>query len=314
MNRNTNKPVSIAIVLDQRESRNSLQRRLIWLSAAVLLIAAVLLGGRANAAELECLVKPETYIEISSAVDSILEEVMVKPGDTIEKGQAIARLEASVERAKVRLAQIQAGFTSDIDNRKEHLRFKKLSYERMEQLVGENSVPQFEADKAKTEYILAQTELKKAQENQRMAKVSLDLARSQLALRTIRSPIDGIVVDVYTAVGESVEGRSIMKLAQVDPLKVEVIAPTEYFGLILPEMEAEVLPEQPADRIYTATVNIVDKIIDPASGSFTVRMTLPNPGDNLVAGVNCVARFNFTTPSSVDQDQFSSLPASTAGN
>ncbi len=314
MNRKTHNSAPKAIVFSQREPTQSLQRRLILISAGLLLIGAVLMSGRANAAELECLVKPQTYIEVSSAVDSILEELLVKPGDTITKGQPIARLEASVERAKVRLAKIQAGFTSDIDNRKEHLRFKKLNYQRMQQLVEENSVPQFEADKAKTEYILAQTELEKARENQRMAQTNLDLARSQLALRTILSPIDGIVVDIYTAVGESVEGRSIMKLAQVDPLKVEVIAPTEYFGLILPEMEAEVLPEQPANRIYRATVNIVDKIIDPASGSFTVRMTLPNPGDNLVAGVNCLARFNFEDPALADPNQFSSLPASTVGN
>lgn len=279
-------------------------------AAVLLLIGTALVSGRAGAAELECLVKPEAYIEISSAVDSILESVLVKPGDTVEKGQPIAKLEASVERAKVRLARLQAEFTSDIDNRKEHLRFKKLSYQRMQQLVADNSVPQYEEDKAKTEYILAQTELKKAQENQRMAKTNLELARSQLELRTIRSPIEGIVVDVYTSVGESVEGRSIMKLAQVDPLKVEVIAPTEYFGLILPDMVAEVLPEQPADKIYRATVNIVDRLIDPASGSFTVRMTLPNPGDKLVAGVNCLARFDFDTPVPGGDNQFSSLPAS----
>jgi RND family efflux transporter MFP subunit len=281
------------------------------LAAGLLLIGAMQFAGRAHAAELECLIKPETYVEVSSAVDSILEEVLVVPGDRIEKGQPIAKLEASVERAKVRLAKLQAEFTSDIDNRKEHLRFKKLSYERMQQLVADNSVPQYEEDKARTEYILAQTELEKARENQRMASTSLDLARSQLSLRTIRSPIDGIVVDVYAAAGESVEGRSIMRLAQVDPLKVEVIAPTEYFGLIVPDMEVEVLPEQPANRVYKATVNIVDKLIDPASGSFTVRMALPNPKEKLVAGVNCLARFDFETPSP-GGDQVSSLNANRA--
>jgi multidrug efflux pump subunit AcrA (membrane-fusion protein) len=133
------------------------------------------------------------------------------------------------------------------------------------------------------------------------------MERSQLELRTIRSPIDGIVVDRYATVGESVEGRSIMKLAQVNPLKVEMIAPTEYFGQIQKGMHAEIYPEQPANEMFRATVTIVDKLIDPASGSFTVRMKLPNPDDRLVGGVNCLARFNLDSATQ-NQDLYSALP------
>ena len=150
-----------------------------------------------------------------------------------------------------------------------------------------------------TELALAKIELNRARENRRVAQANLELAQSQLALRTIASPIDGVVVDRYVMVGESVEGRSIMKLAQVDPLKVELIAPTEYFGLIRGGMEVQVYPEQPVGEAFTATVTIVDQLIDPASGSFTVRMELPNPDDRLVGGVNCRARFGFETPQPV---------------
>ena len=102
-----------------------------------------------------------------------------------------------------------------------------------------------------------------------------------------------------------------MKLAQVNPLKVELIAPTDYFGLIKRGMKADIYPEQPANKVFKATVMIVDKLIDPASGSFTVRMSLPNPGDILVAGVNCIARFDFVAPPP-RKELYSSAP-STAG-
>ena len=84
-----------------------------------------------------------------------------------------------------------------------------------------------------------------------------------------------------------------MRLAQIDPLRVEMIVPTEYFGKIKQGMRVKIYPEHPANKTYRATVTVVDQLIDPASGSFTVRMALPNPGDKLVAGVNCIARFNF---------------------
>jgi len=72
-------------------------------------------------------------------------------------------------------------------------------------------------------------------------------------------------------------------------------------------MEVDIYPERPANKIFKATVTIVDQLIDPASGSFTVRMALPNPGDQLIGGVNCIASFGFNTPVPLDQNAFSSL-------
>ncbi len=267
-----------------------------------------------QAAELDCLVKPEMYVELSSPVESVVEEILVEIGDSVARGQPLAQLEASVEKAKVRLARLQAKSQSDVENRKEQLRYAKQYHKRMKDLLTQNSVSQYETDKANTEVALAEIELNKANEKRSIAQVNLELAQSQLALRTIKSPIDGIVVDRYAMVGESVAGRTIMKLAKVNPLKVELIAPTEYFGLIQKGMKVEIYPEQPANQVLMATVSIVDQLIDPASGSFTVRMELPNPDDKLVGGVNCLASFAFDTPPPASGDVFSSLGSSGSGN
>jgi len=282
---------------------------LLGLSGRIAITCVCLLTGKVTAAELDCLVKPQMYVEVSSPVVSVLEEILVETGDVVARGQPLARLEASVERARVKMAELQVAHTSDIENRKVQVQFKKLNHERMQELREKNSVPQFEADKAKTEYALAMLELARARENRIMARANLEMERSQLELRTIRSPIDGIVVDRYAMVGETVEGRSIMKLAQVNPLKVEMIAPTEFFGRIRKGMQVEIFPEKPANQKFRATVNIVDKLIDPASGSFTVRMTLPNPDDRLVGGVNCVARFDLDASG----QKYSALPAPATG-
>jgi RND family efflux transporter MFP subunit len=279
------------------------------LSGWFTIASACLFAGQTLAAELDCLVKPQMYVEVSSPVISVLEEILVETGDVVTRGQPLARLEASVERARVKMAELQVAHTSDIENRKVQVQFKKLNHERMQELRKKNSVPQFEADKAKTEYALSMLELARARENRIMARANLEMERSQLELRTIRSPIDGIVVDRYAMVGETVEGRSIMKLAQVNPLKVEMIAPTEFFGRIHQGMRAEIYPEKPANEKFRATVNIVDKLIDPASGSFTVRMTLPNPDDRLVGGVNCIARFELDDRA----QEYSALPLPVTG-
>ncbi len=279
---------------------------------AVLLLV-LLLGAAftARGAELDCLVKPQVYVELSSPVDSVLEEILVQTGDIVERGQPLAQLEASVERARVKLARLQAKSDSDVQNRREQLRYAKRYLKRMVELLEQNSVSQYEKDKAETEVALAQIELNKAREKKRIAEVNLELALTQLELRTLKSPIDGIVVDRYAEVGESVRDRSIMKLAQVDPLKVELIAPTEFFGLIEKGMQVDIYPEQPANQVFAATVTLVDQLIDPASGSFTVRMELPNPDDKLVGGVNCVAQFGFDAPVSGGAGLYGALPADT---
>ncbi len=258
-------------------------------------------------AVLDCLVKPEMYVDLSSSVDAILENVLVDTGDHIKKGQPLVKLERTVEIARVHLARMQANSDSEIDNRRVQLQYAKRNSKRIKNLYARKSVSLFDKDKADTEVALAEIELEKATENKKIAQLNLELALAELERRTIRSPIDGIVVDRYSMVGESVVERTIMKLAQVDPLRVELIAPTEYFGLIKEGMEVDIYPERPANKSYKATVTIVDQLIDPASGSFTVRMALPNPDDQLVGGVNCIASFSFDTPDPLGLITFSSL-------
>jgi len=272
---------------------------------AILATLMLLPGANLMAAEpteLDCLVRPEMYIELSSPVDTTVTEMLVNIGDSIKKGQPLVQLENSVQKAKLELTKKQAASYNEIENRRIQYQYAIRNKERMANMFEKNSISQFEKDKADTELSLAKIELFKAKEKRESAQLSVKQAEAELALRTIKSPIDGIVVDIYARVGESVAERTMMKLAQVDPLRVELIAPTEYFGKINKDMKVEIFPERPANKTFEATVTVVDQLIDPASGSFTVRMALPNSGDELVAGVNCIARFDLNEPATVMQN------------
>lgn len=260
------------------------------------ILLSLLPCGFAVAADLDCMVKPEMYVELSSPVTGVIENLLVDKGDHVSKGQPLAQLEASVELAKFNQAKFEAETNSDLHNQKVKLEYALRNRERYRNLSTTKVISQIEKDKAETEVDLAQIELKKASERKKTAGLSFALAKAQLEVKTIKSPIDGIVVDRFAMPGETVNDRPVMKLAQVNPLRVELIAPTEYFGLIQSGMEAEIRPERPAQKVFKATVSKVDQLIDPASGSFSVRMTLPNPDNDLIPGVNCMASFNFATP------------------
>lgn len=85
---------------------------------------------------------------------------------------------------------------------------------------------------------------------------------------------------------------AILTVAQIDPLNVEVIVSVEKFGSIAVGAEAIILPEEPIGGEYSAKVVIVDLVIDAASGTFGVRLELPNSDYRLPSGLKCRVMFD----------------------
>ena len=135
-------------------------------------------------------------------------------------------------------------------------------------------------------------QLKEAQLNREIARLEVAHAEEVVKQRTLRSPIDGVVVERLLVPGEYRNDQSpVLTLAQIDPLRVEVFVPTAYFGQIRVGSRAEVRPEQPVGGVYTATVTVVDSVLDAASGTFGVRLALPNPHLMLPGGIRCKVGF-----------------------
>lgn len=248
-----------------------------------------------NNTTLDCLVKPEMYIDISSPVDGILESVLVKKSDTVSKGQVLAKLGASVELAKVEVAQQEALMDNQIYAKGIKLSYAQRQSKRISGLYKDNVSSAQEQDKTTTELRIAKTDLAQAKLDKKKNELKLLLAKAELEQKTITSPINGIVTERYLMPGELVSDRAILQLAKIDPLLVEVLASANLFGQIKKGMAVEVKPDFPVNSSYKATVNTIDRIIDAASGSFTVRLELPNPDDKLIGGTKCIAIFPIKT-------------------
>ena len=90
--------------------------------------------------------------------------------------------------------------------------------------------------------------------------------------------------------GEVVDEETILKVAQIDPLRVQVILPSADFGRVSPGMRAAVTPEIPGEEVHVASVTTVDRVLDAASGTFGVQLELPNPDHAIPAGLHCEVR------------------------
>jgi RND family efflux transporter MFP subunit len=244
-----------------------------------------------QAADLDCLIEPYVIVQVGAAVDGLLEKMPVDRGDLVKEGQVLAELESSLERAAVAVARVRAEVESGIKSNQVRIEFGERRLTRTELAYKEGGLPLKELDEAETSKILAEVGLLEAQENKRLAEEELKRATDMLALRTVRSPITGVVVQRFLSPGELTKQSPILKLAQIDPLYVEVIAPVALLGKVAVGMRAEVMPEAPVGGVHTARVKVVDPVVDAASGTFGVRLELPNPDYRLPAGLKCKVRF-----------------------
>ena len=230
-------------------------------------------------------------VHVGSEVPGILETVAVDRGDFVEKGQTLAVLDSRVERATVELIRARVEMEAVIELRRARVDFAGREHERVSELYQKGIIPDFEMDEADTNLIIAQRELEEAEEGRRITGMELEQAEAALARREIRSPIDGVVVERLLSPGELVGDQPIMELAQLDPLNVEVFVPVSMLGTVKVGSKAKVVPEKPADRTYTGRITIVDRVVDAASGTFGVRIELPNPDYSLQAGLKCRVQF-----------------------
>ena len=239
----------------------------------------------------DCLIEPNAVVDVTTREEGVIEEVAVQRGDTIKKGQVLARLESSVEKVAVDIARARAGMQSGVDSQKARVAYLKAQKGRIDTLYEKKAIPLHEKDKAKTDLILARAELREARENLQLAQLEKERTEGILARRTINSPIDGVVVNVLLDAGESVEEHSIMTIAEVDPLKVEVILPDEMYGLINVGTQAEVMPLIRGGEKRQTSVAVVDRVIDAASNTFGVRLEIENPAHEIPGGIRCDINF-----------------------
>jgi RND family efflux transporter MFP subunit len=245
-----------------------------------------------HAAEFRGLIEPHRIIKLGSPQPGVLASVEVERGDFVKKGQVLATLQREVEKANVEVAKYRAEMEAGGKGKAGSHAFFEGKKERIERLHRKQLAAQAEMDEAETNRHVAEMQWKEAQENKALAGLEYKRSVELLDRMVIRSPIDGVVMERFLSPGEYVEKDPVLKLAQIDPLNVEVIMPASQLLSVRVGMRANVTPEPPVHGTYSAVVKVVDRVVDAASGTFGVRLELPNPGHRLPAGLKSKVIFS----------------------
>jgi RND family efflux transporter MFP subunit len=243
----------------------------------------------------DCLIEPNQRIEIRSPANALIDKILVDRGSVVRAGDLLVQLDGSVEREAFTGAQQRAESEAEVRVARARVEFAREKFRRREDLRQQNYITAQDRDETQAELQVAEAEMALAVDNRRLAGTESQRLAAVLKQRQLRAPFNGVVTDRLQHPGELAftgEGaRPILKLAQTHPLRVEVVLPVSMMGQVKAGRSAEIIPEAPLKGSWTASVKVVDRVFDSASGSFGVRLELPNPSGEIPAGVRCKVRF-----------------------
>jgi len=209
----------------------------------------------------DCLMEARVTIKLGAAVTGLVAKVLVDRGDIVKEGQIVAQMESEVQSAIVAVAKIRA--SNDIQQRSlaKRSEFLNRKVDRLQSLRKTEAASQVALDEAQTDAFVAEHGVKEAELNWRLAQAELDRDAAALNLRTIRSPVEGVVTERVMYSGEyRHETNHLMTIAQIDQLNVEAFLPVTFYRQISVGMVGEVRPAEPIGGVYNATVAVVSTI------------------------------------------------------
>lgn len=203
-------------------------------------------------------------VNIGAPVEGVLDEVSVGRSDTVSAGDVVARLRSGVEQAAIAYQSEKAQYGLRKTQRSRDLRNKQLISEQvLDDLVTE----------------------------QRLAELELVQKQALLNRKIITSPVNGVVVERYKNPGDLVAQEIILRVVQIDPLFAELVLPSSMFDRVRDGERYKVMLQLSATALEGRVV-VVDRVIDPASNTFRVRLAIPNPGYKYPSGQRCKVNFD----------------------
>ncbi|MFN3207937.1 MAG: efflux RND transporter periplasmic adaptor subunit [Roseovarius sp.] len=200
-----------------------------------------------------------TSVEIVPEADGRIVELSITPGQRVEEGTVLVRLDDAIERAD--LAEAEARLTE-----------RRQALERVQQLRNTNAV--------------SQASLEEAVARLAEADAQLDRARRRLADRTILAPFSGVLGLAEVDRGARVtSGDMITRLDDLSKVELEFSLPETLFAKVRRGMPVEARSVAFEDRTFDGEIDTVDSRIDPVSRAFRVRAVIPNRDGTLPAGM-----------------------------
>ncbi|MEM6316213.1 MAG: efflux RND transporter periplasmic adaptor subunit [Bacteroidota bacterium] len=231
-------------------------------------------------------------VALSFKVGGTLNEVKVKLGDRVKKGQLIATLDPTeyTIQSNQAVAQKEGAIASEqsaaanVKSAESQLINAQSSYDRIARLYENNSVALSEyqqakasLDAAKAQYESAQSQLNSASTQVTTADQQLRSATNQVSYTRLNAPINGVITHVAMDANEMVgAGTPIATVSSVDQMLVEVGVPEIFISRFKKGQPAVIqLPSLSGQRFEAAVVEVA--FASGTTTTYPVKLKIINP-------------------------------------
>jgi len=258
-------------------------------------------------------IQPQTQVKINAEVSGEIISLPVKEGDRVKKGQLLVRIKpdtyvadkeqavANLNRSKSFLVQRQADF-----------RKIESEYNRQQELFKKGLISQSDLEAIKSTYDVTKANIDAAKYDVENSQAGLDRTKENLNKTSIFSPIDGVVSQLISKLGERVSGSSftqgteIMTVSDLSLMEARVDVNENDVVLISLNDTARIEVDAYPDRIFRATVfQIANTANTRGLGTqeevtnFEIRLLLLDKDVEFRPGMSCSAKIETETKRNV---------------
>ncbi len=260
-------------------------------------------------------VRPKRYVNVGANVSGRLVEINVKEGDSVRKGEILAKVES--ERYQAVQRQSEAGVAAaraDLQRTEADLAISKLALDRIKRMRDERLVSEQDYDQAEADWKMKAAAVEASRKRVAQLQAQTDSTRDDLTKTTVISPMDGIVTNLPKEAGEMVIGAMsfsptvIMTVADLSIMECEVMVDETDFRNLKLGQEAKIKVDALEGLEMKGEVTeIGSSALVRGSGSqsaaqttlgantgnqpkdFKVTITIKDPPANLRPGLNATA-------------------------
>jgi len=255
---------------------------------AVVFLAMCLAQSPAGGAGVEGFTEPYRQVEVASEETGIVQHIELREGDRVEQGQILARLNQEVLASSLKIAAKHREAFGQLNAALAELRLREERLAQLIELRRSDHATQEEVNRATAEKEVAQARVLAAQDALQVKELEFDRIKAQLQRRVIRSPLTGVVREVYKEEGEFVAPTDpiVLSVVQLDPLLATFSVPADKASDLKPKQPLRVKLTSDAATVEGA-IECISPVINAESGTVIVKVRFSNPHERYRSGGRC---------------------------
>jgi RND family efflux transporter MFP subunit len=245
-------------------------------------------GAHAIAAGVEGFTEPYRTVSVGVTEVGVVDQMHVREGERVTRGQPLLALDQDVYEALVAIAEANMETRGRLDSANAERDLYRDKLVKLQQLGAQGHARQEEIERARANVAIAEANVRTVEEDLLIRRLEYDKMLAQLQRRTVRAPVDGVVVAVHKQVGEAVAPNDpeLITLVQLNALRATFSVPTADAGRFR-EGSAVQLQFGDGDDPTEGTVEFVSPTIEAESGTVRVKVRIDNSAGKFRAGQRC---------------------------